>query len=414
LQRWGQLKKDIKAAQAANVRTIVAVSATRDALPCGADIATKPRQTHVTSPQHEATAVDALLRIRHALSLARGLWITPGDNARFFLYFHPALATICDIVKLISLRYFNEVAALGSIRRAAEQLHVAPSAVSRQIAQLERDLDMTLFFRSKAGVQLTNAGEVYWRQTRRVLLDLTHARQSLDDMRGLRRGEVRLYVIEGILFDFVPRIISAFHARYPGIQFTVHTASTDQIVAALMEREADIGLTFNAAPRAEIQVIEEFIEPVSCLVAPTHRFADASLLKMSSLVDEPMALAESSFGLRQIVEKALRRYRNSFAPVITTNSLELTKAMAMTGTMIAFLPMLNVQRELAEGSLRAIPIDSKELSESRTSVCIHRDRPLSFAGREFLKALREAFQALNAPTAAAAHKRARKRVSATT
>lgn len=308
-------------------------------------------------------------------------------------------------MKLISLRYFNEVARLGSIRRAAEQLHVAPSAVSRQIAQLEKDVDTTLFFRSKAGVQLTNAGEVYFRQTRRVLQDLTHARQALDDMRGLRKGEVRLYVIEGILFDFLPRILMAFHSQYPGIRFTVHTASTDEIVAALLEREADIGLTFDASPRPEIQVIEEFIEPVSCLVAPTHRFANASILKIANLIDEPMALAESSFGLRQVIEKALQRYRNEYQPIITTNSLELTKAMAMTGKMIAFLPMLNVQRELNEGSLRAIAVDSKELAESRTSVCIHRDHPLSFAGREFLKMLRQAFRALNVPAVKKTRKR---------
>ena len=298
-------------------------------------------------------------------------------------------------MKLISLRYFDEVAKLGSIRRAADQLHVAPSAVSRQIAQLERDLDTLLFFRSKAGVQLTKAGEVYYQETRRVMLDLMHARQAIDDMRGLRRGEVRLYVIEGVLFELLPRVIAAFHVEYPGIHFVIRTASTDQIVAALLKGEADIGLTFNASPRAEIQVIEEFVEPIFCLVAPGHRFAQAGQLKLSNLINEPMALAESSFGLRQIVEKALRRHRDDADPVITTNSLELTKAMAMTGKMIAFMPALSVQRELKEGSLCAIPLDSKDLSASRTSVCIQRARPLTFAGREFLKALRREFVSLN-------------------
>lgn len=298
-------------------------------------------------------------------------------------------------MKLTSLRYFHEVAQLGSIRRAADQLHIAPSAVSRQIAQLELDLDTTLLFRSKAGVQLTNAGELYWRQTRRIMLDLDRARESLDDMRGLRRGEVRVQVIEGLLFDFLPRLISAFHAKYPGIHFKVHTTSTDRIVASLMDHETDIGLTFNAPPKPELQIIEEYVEPICCLVSPTHRFAKLSQLKMNQLIDEPMALAESSFGLRQLIEQALRKYRTEFDPLITTNSLEFTKAMAMTGGMIAFMPLLTVRRELRERSLLAIPVESKELSQSRTSVCIHRDRPLHYAGREFLKALRDEFKALN-------------------
>lgn len=302
---------------------------------------------------------------------------------------------VTGIVKLLSLRYFHEVARLGSIRRAADLLHVAPSAVSRQIAQLESDLDAVLFFRSKAGVALTNAGETYWRQTRRVMLDLASARQSLDDMRGLRRGEVRIHVIEGLVSDWLPRLVREFHKLYPGIRLRIRSSSTDQIMAALLEHEADIGLTFNAPTRDEIQTIDEYIEPVTCLVAPDHPFANATQLKISQLLNEPMALAESSFGLRQLIERAFQRYRSDFEPAITTNSLELTKAMAMTGTMIAFMPTLTVQRELKEGVLRPIPVESKELSESRTGLCIHRDRALSFAAREMLKIMRAEFRALN-------------------
>jgi DNA-binding transcriptional LysR family regulator len=298
-------------------------------------------------------------------------------------------------VKLLSLRYFHEVARLGSVRRAADLLHVAPSAVSRQIAQLEADLDAVLFFRSKAGVALTHAGETYWRQTRRVMLDLANARQSLDDMQGLRRGEVRIQVIEGLVSDWLPRVVGEFHKLYPGIRFHIRSCSTDLIMAALREHEADIGLTFNAPVRDEIQIIDEYVEPVTCLVAPDHRFADVAQLKISQLLSESMALAESSFGLRQLIERAFQRYRSDFEPTITTNSLELTKAMAMSGTMIAFMPTLTVQRELKEGLLKPVPVDSKELAESRTSLCIHRDRALSFAAREMLKLLRAEFRTLN-------------------
>ncbi|MFM0758021.1 LysR family transcriptional regulator [Paraburkholderia strydomiana] len=309
-------------------------------------------------------------------------------------------------MKLLSLRYFHEVARLGSIRRAADLLHVAPSAVSRQIAQLENDLDAVLFFRSKAGVALTNAGETYWRQTRRVMLDLANARQSLDDMRGLRRGEVRIHVIEGLVSDWLPRLVSEFRKLYPGIRFHVRSSSTDQIIAALLEHEADIGITFNAHVRDEIQIIEEYVEAVTCLVSPDHPFADCTQLKVSQLINEPMALAESSFGLRQLIERAFARYRSEFEPAITTNSLELTKAMAMTGSMIAFMPTLTVQRELKEGVLRPIPVESKELAESRTSLSIHRDRALSFAARELLKVMRSEFRTLNAAQGAQKRRRA--------
>ncbi|KIZ46209.1 LysR family transcriptional regulator, partial [Rhodopseudomonas palustris] len=96
-------------------------------------------------------------------------------------------------MRFLALRYFNEVAKLGSIRKAADRLHVAPSAVSRQIAQLEHELDAVLFERSKMGVQLTSAGEVLARQSNRIFRDLERARTEIDDLRGLRRGEVSLW-----------------------------------------------------------------------------------------------------------------------------------------------------------------------------------------------------------------------------
>ena len=102
-------------------------------------------------------------------------------------------------MRFLTLRYFNEVARLGSIRKAADRLHVAPSAVSRQIAQLEHEVDAILFERSKGGVQLTVAGEVLARHSHGIFRDLDRARTGIDELRGLRRGEVNLWVIEGIV-----------------------------------------------------------------------------------------------------------------------------------------------------------------------------------------------------------------------
>lgn len=133
---------------------------------------------------------------------------------------------VADSVRFLTLRYFNEVAKLGSIRKAADRLHVAPSAVSRQIAQLEHELDAVLFERSKSGVRLTAAGEVLARQSHRVFRDIDRARSGIDDLRGLRRGEVNLWVIEGFVRGLLPTILAGFQRRYPDVSFKIQTAST--------------------------------------------------------------------------------------------------------------------------------------------------------------------------------------------
>lgn len=299
-------------------------------------------------------------------------------------------------MRFITLRYFHEVAKLGSIRRAADRLHVAPSAVSRQIAQLEQELDAELFARSKVGVKMTPAGEILMRQTTRMFRDLDRARWEIDDFRGLRRGEVTLWVMEGVVAGVLPAALSRFHRQFPGISFNVVTSSTDRIVEALLDDTTDVGITFNAAPRAEIEVIAEYVEPISCLVSPKHRFAGRQKLSLAEICQMPLALPDHSFGLRQVFERAIRRARLNPKVVVTTNSLELTKTMAATGEALAFMPALTVLREYTSGYLRVIPVTDPEFASARSSICIHRDRPLPHAARAFLKMLAAEIDALSA------------------
>ncbi len=298
-------------------------------------------------------------------------------------------------MRFLTLRYFNEVAKLGSIRKAADRLHVAPSAVSRQIAQLELELAAVLFERSKVGVQLTAAGEVLARHSHRIFRDLDRARSGIDDLRGLQRGEVSIWVIEGFVSGLLPDLLGNFHHRYPGVSFKIQTGSTDRIVEALLEDEADIGITFNAISRPEIEVITEYVEPISCLVAPTHEYANHSVLSLDEICKHHLALPEHSFGLRQVFERAIAKRRLNPKILVTTNSLELTKTMAATAQVIAFMPALTVISELVGGGLRAIPISDPDFAAARSSICVHRDRPLSHAAQQFLKLLTASIDGLS-------------------
>lgn len=308
-------------------------------------------------------------------------------------------------MRFLTLRYFHEVAKLGSIRRAADRLHVAPSAVSRQIAQLEQELDAELFERSKIGVKMTSAGEILMRQTTRMFRDLDRARSEIDDLRGLRRGEVTLWAMEGVVAGVLPAVLSRFHRQFPGVSFNVVTSSTDRIVEALLDDVTDVGITFNAVQRAEIEIIAEYVEPISCLVSPKHRFAERQKLSLAEICQEPLALPDHSFGLRQVFERATRRARLHPKVVVTTNSLELTKTMAATGEVLAFMPALTVLREYTSGYLRIVPVTDDDFARARSSICVHRDRPLPHAARAFLKMLAAEIDALSA---AQRHRRKRR------
>ena len=95
------------------------------------------------------------------------------------------------------LRYVDEVARAGSIRKAAEQLHVTASAVNRRVMDLEEELGAPLFERRARGVRLTAAGELFVRYIREQTGDVERMKSQIEDLKGLRRGTVRIACSQG-------------------------------------------------------------------------------------------------------------------------------------------------------------------------------------------------------------------------
>ena len=116
------------------------------------------------------------------------------------------------------LRYLDEVARSGSIRRAAARLNVASSAVNRQILDLEADLGVLLFERLPRSLRLTSAGEILVAHVRRTLADYREIEGRLGALKGLHGGEVVLVTMNGLAGGVVPRAVAAFCARFPAYQ----------------------------------------------------------------------------------------------------------------------------------------------------------------------------------------------------
>jgi DNA-binding transcriptional LysR family regulator len=116
-------------------------------------------------------------------------------------------------VNFTAFRYFNEVAHSKAIRRAADRLHVTPSAVSRQISLLEHQLGAPLLERTKNGVELTAAGVILERYTRTLFRDLERVREGINAFRSLDQGEVKIHAMEGVLSNFLPQTTRASTSR---------------------------------------------------------------------------------------------------------------------------------------------------------------------------------------------------------
>ncbi|MFF7709104.1 LysR substrate-binding domain-containing protein [Pseudomonas sp. NPDC007930] len=294
-------------------------------------------------------------------------------------------------MNFIAFRYFNEVARSKAIRRAADRLHVTPSAISRQISLLEHQLGAPLFERTTNGVELTAAGVMLERYTRTLFRDLERVREGIAAFRSLDQGEVKIHAMEGVLSNFLPETLAAFMALHPGIDFQVNTCSSDLIVEALIRDETDIGILYNPELRFEIQVVAERKEPVVCLVAPFDALAGEAQVSLSQLSKRPLALPRQSFGLRQLFDRAAEAQRLKPRIVVEANNLEVLRATAVLGACVTIGPRISAQREIDAGLLKAIPIALEAFGNVRSAVCVHQERVPSYAASAFLKFLKGRF-----------------------
>ena len=117
------------------------------------------------------------------------------------------------------IRFFLEVAKSGSVREASERLNIAASALSRQIQNLEHRVGVPLFERKPRGMALTAAGEIFVRYARAVALETDRLSSELDELRGIRRGKIRIATVEGVVADILIDVMADFRRRHDGVVF---------------------------------------------------------------------------------------------------------------------------------------------------------------------------------------------------
>lgn len=277
-------------------------------------------------------------------------------------------------MQLSTIRYFYEVSRSRSIRAAAERLHVAPSAVSRQIAQLEDELGQPLLERRARGIHLTPAGQVVQEQFRRILLSVEAVHDHLAELKGNRRGRIRVATVEGAVAHLLSSAMNDLHAAHPQVTFEVTVAGTAAVVDAVINGDADMFIAFNVAPHPEIHVIAESAQPLFVVTGPRHPLRREKSISLRQLANTTVGYLTEAHGIRQLLDAAFKRI--GFAPSrsIVSNSLEALKALTQQGLCITIMPRFAAQREVDAGLLHIVPLRERELVSAHVTIGIHSHR----------------------------------------
>lgn len=289
-----------------------------------------------------------------------------------------------------ALRYFAEVARSGSLRHAAEVFDIAPSAVSRQIAQLEDHLQVALFTRSTRGMTLTAAGIELLEHVNESNLRIDRLRRRLDDLSELRRGTVRLAVVEAATNSFLPEVLSSFSAEHPGIGFQITVCGTAEVSERVLSNAAEVGLAFGSPSRDDLLLRARIAQPLQLVCRPRHPLSESGSLALKQLDGVAAALPDRSFGIRRLIDRAADAARVRLRIALESDSLQLIKNVVGGSDLVTFMPPMTLERERAAGTLVAIDLQGSGFSKATIDVIRARGHDLSHAASRFLAGLVQA------------------------
>lgn len=291
------------------------------------------------------------------------------------------------------LAYLDAVARHGSIRKAAEALHIASSALNRRILDLENELGTDLFERLPRGVRLTAAGEIFIGYVRRSLTDLELVGSQIEHLRGLVRGQVRVAAAES-LAGILPTAIVQFHAKHERVRFHVRIGTPADLVAALSEDSVDVILGHELPVHRDIDVLLSIENPLCAIVSQAHPLANRTSLRLRDCLAFPVTLADPSLAGRGLIDHALARVSFDFEPALVSNSVEVMKTYARISQAVCFQFRAGAGLDATRDGMIAIPLSDPALAHPQLMLAVRRGRVLPVAAGAFTEALKQLFSVL--------------------
>lgn len=242
-------------------------------------------------------------------------------------------------MELRQLRYFVAVAEREHISEAAEFLHVAQSAVSRQIANLESEMGAELFERVGRNVKLTPIGKVFLEHSLIALEAIDFAKKQIDEYLDPEQGTIKIGFPTSLASFLLPTVISAFKKEHPNVSFHLRQGSYRYLINAVKNRE--LNLAFLGPVPKKDEIIDTkilFTEKISALLPASHPLADRHEIQLSDLRNEPFVLFPNGYILNKVVVDACKSV--GFTPNVSSEGedMDALKGLVAASIGVTLLP----------------------------------------------------------------------------
>lgn len=294
-----------------------------------------------------------------------------------------------------SLRYFVAIAEQGSLRAAADQLHISQSALSRQIINLEQELGVPLLERLPRGIDLTSAGQIFLRYAREGLAKYDLVKSDVSALQGMHRGTVRVSAPEAFSRLVLPDCMEAFRRRYPGVEIVARIVqSTQSVMTDVRDAAADFGIAYSGEIDPDMEVDFSMSTSIVAIMSPTNALASRKTLSLSDLAGVPLALPIAHSMTGELIYRAARRRGVRLDGVLRSTSVHMRLELALRTDVVALLADMIASDMVRSGRARAVPIAEPAFTRGAIRVLRLPRRRLSTAASAFQQMVIEGLKKL--------------------
>ncbi|MCL7749435.1 LysR family transcriptional regulator [Halalkalibacter alkaliphilus] len=259
-------------------------------------------------------------------------------------------------MELRQIRYFMEVAKREHVTEAADALHVAQSAVSRQISNLESELGVDLFIRKGRRVKVTPIGEMFLERMKQAMNVIDNARIEVEEYLDPEQGTIRIAYPISMAAYTLPSAIVAFREKYPKAKFQLKQATYRNLIFGVINGDFNMAM-IGPLPEENKKVKSKilFTERVVALLPQNHPLADRQSLTLNELQDESFILLPKGFVLRDLIVEACSQ--SGFNPKIAFegDDIDALKGLVSAGLGITLIPEITLVDSVPHATVK-IPV----------------------------------------------------------
>jgi DNA-binding transcriptional LysR family regulator len=255
----------------------------------------------------------------------------------------------------LGVQAFISIAAHASFQRAADELHISQTAVTRRLQNLETHLGVRLIERTTRTISLTATGRDFLPQARRLMSELSNALAEIFESSKARRGDVCIACVPTAGIQFLPRIIQEYSESFPDNRITVLDHSSAAVADAVVRREAELGINVAQTHHPDLTSTRLLSDQYALICRDDHPLANKKNLAWRELAPYPLIFAGQANANRSVLDQALGGSKVKLQLFYEVQRSSTAIGLVVEGVAIAVVPRLAMQKG-AYPRLRAVAL----------------------------------------------------------